>query len=137
MIPYPAVTVHGLAQAVAALAQGRPVALLSARGAALYAGCGWWRALVVAARAEHPDCPCLDILDCADAAGRAFEALRIGQKTLVLDLACPGHFAAAGAAASCGALLLPARPASLDMALPGAARRLGPWLAPQDATPVR
>ena len=128
MIPYPAVTVHGLAQAVAALAHGRSVVLLSARGAALYAGCGWWRAMVAAARAEHPGSVCLDILDCADAPGRAFEALRIGQKTLVLEAGCPGHAAAAGAAAICGALLLSARPASLDLACPGAARRLGPWL---------
>ncbi|MBV9736171.1 MAG: hypothetical protein JO209_09705 [Acidisphaera sp.] len=132
MIHYPAVTVHGLAQAVAALAQGRPVALLSGRGAALYAGCAWWRELIGAARAVHPDVPAIDILDCADAPGRAMEALRTGQRLLVLDPACPAFAAVTGAAACLGATLLAARPPALDLAQRGAERRLAAWLA---ATP--
>ena len=75
---YPATIVHGLGDALAALAPGRPVTLLSAPGAALHAGCGWWRSVVAAARARHPDVPCIDILDCADATGQALAALRIG-----------------------------------------------------------
>ena len=43
---YPAVIVHGLGDARLALSVGLTVTLLSAPGAALYAGCGWWRALV-------------------------------------------------------------------------------------------
>src|SRR5262249_21900556 len=71
---YPAVVVHGWTDARAALAPGRPVTLLSARGAALYAGAGWWRALVARARAGHPAVPLEDILDCADASGVALGA---------------------------------------------------------------
>jgi hypothetical protein len=68
MILPPAVTVHGLPHALAALAPGRPVTLLSAPNAAVYAGVGWWRA-VVAAAGSPPD-----ILDCGAAAGRVLEA---------------------------------------------------------------
>jgi hypothetical protein len=50
MIIHPAVIVHGLSDARAALRPGWPVTLLSAPGAALFAGCLWWRELVAAAR---------------------------------------------------------------------------------------
>jgi hypothetical protein len=118
----PAVVVHGLSDARAALRPGLPVTLLSARGAALNAGCGWWRALVAAAAAPH------DILDCADAPGHAMAALRIGQQTLVLDAACPGFAAVAAAAATVGAFVLAEPPAALDLAERGAERRLLAWL---------
>lgn len=133
--PFPAVTVHSLAQATAALAPGRPVTLLSGPGAACYAGCGWWRALVERARARHPETPADDILDCADAAGRAFEALRIGQKALVLWPQCSAYAAVAAAAIECGAVLLAERPASLDLTLPGAPRRLAEWLGQNPTLP--
>jgi hypothetical protein len=122
----PAVMVHGLAQARAALAPGLPVTLLSAPGAALYAGAGWWRALVAAAcdGAEPPP----DILDCADAPGRALEALRHGQQILVLR--APSVFAdIAARAAALGARLLPEAPESLDLAARGAERHLRAWLS--------
>jgi len=117
----PAVVVHGLRDARAALAPGLPVTLLSARGAAAYAGCGWWRALMQAAGAA------IDILDCAGAPGYAMAALRIGQRCVILD---PGPaFAAVSAAASLlGAVVLDARPAALDLADRGAERRLRAWL---------
>ena len=57
MTLHPAVVVHGLADAEAALAVGRPVTLLSAPGAALYAGCLWWREMVARARAAIRRCP--------------------------------------------------------------------------------
>ncbi len=89
------IIVHGLDDAVAALAEarsaGHAVTLLSAPGAALYAGCGWWRALVEAARSRHPDVSCTDILDCADATGHALAALRIGVTRLVLWPDAPGR----------------------------------------------
>ena len=129
---YPCVTVHALADAVAALAPGRPVTLLSAPGAACYAGCGFWRALVAAARRRHPATPMRDILDCADAAGRAMEALRIGQPALVLLRSCPAYDAVGAAAAECGTLLLFERPAALDLSAPGASRRLAAWLGCQE-----
>ncbi|HUA77525.1 MAG TPA: hypothetical protein VMA86_07620 [Acetobacteraceae bacterium] len=128
-----AVIVHGLADAQAALAPGLPVTLLSARGAALYAGCGWWQALVAAARAAFPATEADDLLDCADAPGRALEALRIGLKGIVLDALCPAFPDVARVAARLGARLLPEAPEALDLARPGAARALASWLAPGPA----
>jgi hypothetical protein len=128
MLHPPAVVVHGLADIRTALQPGLSVTLLSAPGAALYAGAGWWRALMATAEAEAPGRELIDILDCADAAGRALEALRAGQSLLVL-LACPGRTDIATIACSLGAHLLAARPPALDLAEPGAARRLAGWLA--------
>jgi hypothetical protein len=108
---YPAVTVHGLADALRALSRDTPVTLLSAPGAALYAGCGWWLALVEAARARHPDVPCIDILDCADATGHALAALRIGVTRLVLWPDAPGRDAAVAIAEAMGGFVLAEAPA--------------------------
>jgi hypothetical protein len=111
---YPATVAHGLADAVAALeqaaAEGRGATLLSAPGAALYAGCGWWLALVTAARARHPKVPCTDILDCADATGQALAALRIGLNRLVLWPEAPGRDSVVAIAESRGGFVLPAAP---------------------------
>ena len=102
--------------------------MLSARGAALYAGCLWWRELIAAARAAHPATPAYDVLDCADAPGTAMAALRAGQRLLVLDAACPGFASVRGAAATLGTRVLPHAPPALDLAEPGARRRLAGWL---------
>lgn len=120
----PAVVVHGLDQARRALAPGRPVLLLSARGAAGWAGAGWWRALMRAAGAEAA---AVDALDCADEAGRALEAMAAGCRLLVLE-PCPAWEAAAAAARDRGVRLLRARPAALDLGRGGAERRLAAWL---------
>lgn len=124
-----AVVVHGLADARLALAGGRPVTLLSAPGAAGYAGCGWWRAMIEAARAEAPGVAAPDVLDCLDQTGRAIEALRHGLRRLVLLPGAPAREDAAARAAALGAALLDARPAALDLAQPGALRHLDAWLA--------
>jgi hypothetical protein len=116
---YPAVLIHGFSDAVAALAKGAPVTLLSAPGAALYAGCGWWRALVEAVRAAHPDVPCLDILDCADATGHALAALRIGLTRLVLWPEASGRDAVVAIAEAAGGFVLTVAP----VAEPGDKRR--------------
>lgn len=115
----PAVTVHGPEHARAALAPGLPVLLLSGPGAGCTAGAGWWRALMVLAGAGA------DALDCGDAPGRALEALHLGCRIVVLA-PCPAWDAVRERAG--GALLLPVRPASLDLGPPGAARRLHRWL---------
>ncbi len=117
----PAVVVHGLRHARMALAPGVPVTLLSARGAAIYAGCGWWRALMDASGAQ------IDILDCADAPGYAMAALRIGQRRIILDPG-PAFAAVRAAAEALGATVLAARPDALDLADPRAARSLHTWL---------
>jgi hypothetical protein len=136
---YPAVIVHGLADARLALSVGLPVTLLSAPGAALYAGCGWWRALVRQARAAFPHVPAADILDCGDGAGQALAALRIGQQRLVLTPGAPGWDAVAAIAAEHGCEVLSAPPRSLDLNQRGATRRLHDWLrmrtAPGDNAP--
>lgn len=107
---YPAVIVHGLAEAMAALAAGLPVTLVSAPGAASYAGCGWWRALVDSARGAYPAVPCLDILDCADSTGQALAALRIGINHLILWPDAPGRAAVLAIAAAAGGGVLAAAP---------------------------
>ncbi len=140
----PAIVVHGHDHALAALSARLPVTLLSGRGAGVYGGVGWWRALVSAARAASPGAVAPDILDCADAPGAAMAALRGGQRVLVLDPDSPAFAAVRGAAATLGARVLPARPpalalaalglaasdlAAFDLATSGAARGLARWLA--------
>jgi hypothetical protein len=119
-----------------ALAVGQPVTLLSSAGAALFAGCGWWRAVVEQARSERAGysvdvpmgVPMDDILDCADAPGLALGALRIGQHRIVLSPTSPGWQSVATIAASLGGEVLTSRPPALDMADRGAARHLDDWL---------
>ncbi len=125
---YPAVVIHGLRDARAALAVGQPITLLSAAGAALYAGCGWWRALIEQAHAEYPAVPIDNILDCADAPGLALSALRIGQRRIVLYPASSGWTSVALIATSLGSEVLTSRPPAIDMGDRTAARRLHDWL---------
>jgi len=130
----PAVVVHGLPHALAALAPGRPVLLLSAPGAPSYAGCGWWRAVIAAALARHPGANAPDMLDCADSPGRALEALSVGCRLVVLHPGLAWNDIAERAAAA-GARLLPVAPPALDLARRGSGRRLAAWLADDAATP--
>ena len=129
MMAHKAVVVHGIADARAALAPGLALTLLSAPGAALFAGCGWWRALVGIARAEHPGVPITDMLDCADAPGRAAEALRIGLKTVIAAVPDDLFASLSALAAESGATVLRQRPPALDLARPGAARQIVAWLS--------
>jgi hypothetical protein len=130
----PAVIVHSATDARRTLGLGAAVTLVSAPGAALYAGAGWWVALMAAARADHPGRNFDDVLDCADAPGRAAEALRAGQRRLVLCGATPALFERVRLMAEAlGAEVLPEMPEALDLARPGAAQRLGDWLS--GATP--
>jgi hypothetical protein len=142
----PAVTVHGRAGAEAALAAAGPrgVLLVSAPGAAGFAGPAWFLALVDAAAARVPSARFAAALDCADAPGTALAAIRAGARLVVLDGDCPAFAAVAGAAAEAGAVVLPERPPCLDLGRLDLRRRadrarLSGWLAmeaPQDgATP--
>lgn len=123
-----AVIVHGLADARDALAVGAPVTLLSAPGAGLFAGCLWWRDMVAAARADHPQTRSTDILDCADASGMAMAALRSGVCRLVLWPGAPGWQAVAAIAERDGGFVLAQAPKAMDMAERNAGRRLHDWL---------
>ena len=137
MLSFPAVVVHGIDHVREALRPGRGVVLLSGEGAAGYAGGGWWTALMRAAAAEFPATPMQHVLDCAAAPGFAMAALRLGQTLLVLDPACPAFPRVAAAAAACNAAVLPARPWALDLAEPGAIRRVEAWLQGDMARTVR
>lgn len=119
----PAVVVHGLPHLRLATEPGLPVTLLSGPGAAIYAGCGWWRALMELGAGANPD-----MLDCADAPGRAMEALRVGCRLLILDPSVPAWRLVASRAAAIGAEVLAQRPPALDLAQRGAGRRLPAWL---------
>ncbi|MCX7383564.1 MAG: hypothetical protein NT133_19610 [Alphaproteobacteria bacterium] len=136
MLLPPAVTVHGIEHARMALRPGLPVTLVSGPGAALYAGAGWWRALIGAVLAETGrEAPTL--LDCADAPGMAMAALRIRLPGIILDGFCPAFASVASVAANIGAIVLPHRPHSLDLAQPGAAYRLAEWLQRDIVPPLR
>jgi hypothetical protein len=132
----PAVTVHGLADARAALAAAGPrgVLLLSAPNAGGFAGPAWFAGVVAAAAAAHPGVAHDAALDCGDRAGRALAALRAGLRLVVLDGACPAFAAVAAAAAEASARLLADRPPSLDLGGLDLRRRadrarLAAWLA--------
>jgi hypothetical protein len=134
---YPAVVIHSLAEGRKVLAFRQPVTLLSPRGAALFAGTLWWRALLKRLREGQPEIPLHDILDCADASGLALGALRIGQRSIVLDPTAPGWAAVTAVAASLGGEVLAVPPLALDMSNPADVRRLQDWLqvrpAPRDS----
>jgi hypothetical protein len=114
----PAVVVHGRAQAewVLRVAAGRPVLLVSAPGAALNVGPGWFKAVPDQAAAKRPGAPFQAALDCAAAPGAALAALRAGFKLVIFDLAHPAAASVLAAAAEAGAEVLGTRPEALDMA---------------------
>lgn len=120
----PAVIIHSLQDARRALEPGLPVTLLSAPGAALYAGCLWWQKLL-----EQAEFTGTALLDCADAPGRALEALKLGLAGIVLHCPPTAFAVVAEIAAAQGAILLPHAPPALDLGQYGADRRLEAWLA--------
>ena len=118
-LPGPAITVHWLAQAEAALsaaaAAGRPVTLLSAPLAVFSIGPLYFREMVRLARERVPQAESLAVLDCGGAAGRALEALHGGVEAVVFTGSGPACHALAEIAAKSGARLLLRRPESLDL----------------------
>ena len=117
-----AVTVHGLADALAALEAaatlGRPVVLLSAPGAAGYAGAAWFKALVALARERWPSADATAMLDCDDRAELVQGALREGLADLVFTGPAATAARLADIARQQGARLYRRRPESLDIAQP-------------------
>jgi delta 1-pyrroline-5-carboxylate dehydrogenase len=83
----PVIIAHSLAHAVAALRAaaeaGREIVIASAPDAGRYAGPGWWRELVAAARAGVPAAKATALLDCGDDAGAAQGAIRAGVEGIV------------------------------------------------------
>lgn len=84
--PATAIIIHDLEHARAALAAaaafGRPVILVSAPGAACYAGAAWFLKVVALAAADHPEAEWDAVLDCADHPGHVLAALRQGAKAV-------------------------------------------------------
>jgi hypothetical protein len=103
------IVIHSLGHARAALeaaaALGVGVTLASAPDAGVYAGPGWFKAVVEMACGEFPAAKCSCVLDCGDAAGMVLAALRQGLPRV--RFAGPAATAArlAGIAAQCGAVL--------------------------------
>jgi hypothetical protein len=85
----PVIVVHSLDHALAALtaatAAGRPIVVLSASDSGIYAGPGWFKALVDAAREAAPAANAVFILDCGDDAGAAQGAIRAGIEALIFS----------------------------------------------------
>jgi hypothetical protein len=135
MLLPPAVIVHGLNDARKAVAAGLPVTLLSAPGAAAYAGCGWWQALLRALRNECPQAAVADLLDCGEASGQALAALRIGLRHLVLAPQAPGWDAVAAIAAGQGGRVMRQPPPALDLGSSPTDLALRRWLgSPRNRT---
>jgi len=91
--------------------------LASAPDAGIYAGPGWWRELIVAARAAVPAVQCSAVLDCGDDAGAAQAAIRAGVEGVIFNGAADVATRLADIAAQRGARLATERPeATLDLA---------------------
>jgi hypothetical protein len=118
--PDPVIVVHSLGHAVAALkaaaAAGRPVTLASAPGAGGYAGAGWFRGLVEAAREAVPETPFSALLDCGDEAGAVLAALRSRVEGVVFTGRADLAHRLGDIARQRGVRFETARPAALDLA---------------------
>jgi len=119
----PVIVIHSLAHAVAALSAaaeaGRPVVIASAPDAGIYAGPGWFGAVLRTAREAVPGAQCTALLDCGDDAGAAMAAIRAGIPAIVF--AGPADVTArlADIATKAGTKLLSERPAAvLDLGDP-------------------
>lgn len=116
----PAIVVHGLGDALAAVAAaqdvGVPLTLISAPGAATYAGPGWFQEIVAQARATAPDLAISGLLDCADHPGHAMAALRAGAEAIVFTGDDRVAEKLSAIARQKGAIVLPARPPAFDPA---------------------
>jgi len=119
----PVVIIHSLAHAVAALRAaaeaGRPVVIASAPDAGIYAGPGWFGAVLRAARKAVPGAQFDALLDCGDDAGAAMAAIRAGIEAVVFTGHADVVRGLADIAAQAGASLVTERPApALDLGDP-------------------
>jgi hypothetical protein len=90
--------------------------LLSAPDAGIYAGPGWWAALVEAARKAAPGARFTAILDCGDDARAAQGAIRVGVEAVIFTGRTDVAERLTAIAAAAGSRLLTRRPeATLDL----------------------
>src|SRR5437764_428071 len=109
----PVIIIHSLGHAVAALSAaaeaGRPVVLASPPDAGIYAGPGWFREVVRAARGAVPAARFTAILDCGEDAGAAMAAVRAGVDAIVFTGRADVAARLGDIAAQAGTRLLTAR----------------------------
>jgi hypothetical protein len=128
--------VHDLAQGRAAFAVAAeldvPVTIMSAPGAALSLGVGYFAALIATLRREYPAVAATAVLDCGDAPGLALAALRHGIEGVRVKAPRAALARIADIAAQSGGALVTGRVRTLDLAgvedAPSACRA---WLAPR------
>jgi len=96
---------HARAAVAAAAALGVPVTLVSAPGAGAYAGPSWFKALVDAAAAAHPETAVTAVIDCGEEAGTVLAALRAGFNRVIFTGPEAARGALADIAAARGAVL--------------------------------
>ena len=110
----PVIVVHSLAHAVAALSaaveHNRAIVIASAPDAGIYAGPGWFGALLQAARRMVPAAQATALLDCGDDAGAAQAAIRAGIEGIVFTGRTDVAARLADIAGRRGAMLLTRRP---------------------------
>ena len=100
----------------AAAEAGRAIALASPPDAGIYAGPGWFREVVRAAREAVPDAKFTAMLDCGEDAGATMAAIRAGIEAVVFTGRVDVAARLSDIAAQTGAKLLTARPAAtLDL----------------------
>ena len=112
----PVIIIHSLGHAVAVLnaaaEAGRPIILASAPDAGIYAGAGWFREVLRAAREAVPAARFSAILDCGEDAGAAM-AVRAGIDAIVFTGRADVAARLGDIATQAGARLLTARPAAI------------------------
>lgn len=115
----PAVLVHGLADARAALAAASELAvevtLLSTEAAAAQGGATWFRELLAVAAQERPGAAFAAILDCGNRAGDAQGALAVGVRCILFTGASEVAARLSDIAGQLGATVLTERPPALDV----------------------
>jgi hypothetical protein len=106
------IVVHSLAEATKVLeaVPDREITLLSAPDAGIYAGPGWWTALIEAARAAVPGARFSSVLDCGDDPGAAMAAIRAGVEAVVFTGRADVAERLAAIAEAAGCRVLPTRP---------------------------
>ena len=88
----------------------RAITLLSAPAAGIYAGPGWWKAVIEAARGAVPTARFVAILDCRGDAGAAQGAIRAGVEAIVFTGRADAAERLRAIAAATGSRLLTRRP---------------------------
>ena len=104
------------AAAAAGVEAGAPILILTPEDSAAALGILWGQELAAHLRREVPATDLLVALDCGDRAALAHEALRAGAEAVCFTGPAEQAEALAEVADALGKILLPARPAALDLA---------------------